>query len=202
MSRFLALLLAVFLGPGVVLAQPKLWGNLTAGEFAVGFRAFWTSDPGRTFTYKFADGTRYDETRPARPILVNVWYPAQAGGTPMREGDYLDFDPADGSLLSRYAKDLIAQNRSVIATDVVDKSLEEMDAAGKAGFENYLKAETKAVRGAPPAAGRFPVVVYIQGYGSSLQDNSAACEFLASHGALACALSPTSQVSLIASLPL
>ena len=39
-----------------------------------------------------------------------------------------------------------------------------------------------AVKDAPGSKGRFPVIVYIQGYGSSLHDNSGLCEYLASHG--------------------
>lgn len=163
-------------------AQPKLWGNLTPGEYGVGFRSFWITDSGRTFTYKFADGKPYAPERSGRPILVNVWYPALHGGTPMPESGYLDFDPGKDSPIRRYARDLATANREVIARDVIGKPLAELDAAAKASLEDFLKFETKAVRRAAASTGRFPLAIYIQGSGSSLQDNATLCEYLTSHG--------------------
>jgi len=144
------------------LAQPKLWGDLKK-ESEVGFKSFWTADPTRTFHHPSLDGPR-----PPRPILVNVWYPAErAEGPPMTEGDYLQI----GQPNDRFAAALAKKNLETVTQDV-----------GKATTDAYLHFETAAHRDAPPVPGKFPVVVYISGYGSSFQDNCTLCEYLASHG--------------------
>jgi pimeloyl-ACP methyl ester carboxylesterase len=48
-----------------------------------------------------------------------------------------------------------------------------------------LDTPTACVRNAPPAEGRFPLVIYHSGHGSSFGDNSVLCEFLASYGFVA-----------------
>ncbi len=158
--------------------QPLLWGELKPGAYAVGFKSYWALDSTRTYDYKFSDGSLYGEQRPPRPILVDVWYPALPGeaARPMSEGGYLDFVPAQPSLLTRFAQDLVRKNREVIAGDVLGS------AAKSKPLDDFLSTPTAAFRNAKPAPGRFPLAVYIQGYGSSLQDNSALCEYLASHG--------------------
>lgn len=177
--RRLIFLVAVLLASsGIGVCQAPLWGDLQAGKFRVGFRSYWLSDPSRTYNYRFSDGSNYGDKRPARPILVNVWYPAiqKETGSPLHEGNYLDFVPEGQSLLSRFARDLAAKNREVIASDVMGSS-----ATGDR-LSEFLQTPTAAFRGAEPAPGQFPLAIYIQGYGSSLQDNSALCEYLASHG--------------------
>ena len=58
-------------------AAPPLWGGLTPGSHAVGFRATWELDHGRTYNMTFSDKTRYAAGKAPRPILINTWYPAE-----------------------------------------------------------------------------------------------------------------------------
>ena len=164
---------------GTAFCQSILWGGLKPGPYAVGFRSSWSQDPSRTYGYKFGDGTSYGANRPPRPILVNVWYPAVSPDTaPMREGDYLEFVSKDDSLLSRFARELVTKNQTVIASDVFGSK----PAPSPGTVQDFLQTSTFAHRNAAAAAGQFPLLIYIQGYGSSLQDNSALCEYMASNG--------------------
>lgn len=163
-------------------AQYPLWGDLKPGKYAIGFRSFWTSDPARTFAFKFSDGSRFGPGRQPRPILIDVWYPAQNKGRTMRESDYLGFLVKGKSSLARFTHDLAGINREVVSHDVVGKALRELTKEDRGKLDRYLGFPVAAIRNGLPLKGKYPVVVYVQGYGSSLQDNSALCEYLASNG--------------------
>jgi predicted dienelactone hydrolase len=49
-------------------------------------------------------------------------------------------------------------------------------------LDQFLDTLTPCIRNAPHAEGKFPLVIYHSGNGSSFEDNSVLCEFLASHG--------------------
>jgi|GEM_PF-1945550 len=169
--------LALWMGVSAAFGQSVLWGNLKPGEFGTGFHSRWIFDSSRTYHYRFSDGSDYGQGRTPRPILVNEWYPSAAknGTHPMAESVYLDLDPGDGSPLGPFARELRRINEDIISGDVAEKP-------NRPALEAFLKTPMAAERDAAAAPGKFPVVIYIQGYGSSLQDNTGLCEFLASHG--------------------
>jgi dienelactone hydrolase len=150
---------------------------LPAGPHPVGFRATWTFDPARPYRTEFDDGKTYAGPR---PILVNVWYPAAAGGAATNRAAYLQ--PPDGPGVTALAAGLAAYVRDITASDAfgADEALLPDDARRR--FAGYLAAPLTAVRDAAPAGGRFPIVVYHAGNGSSYADNAELCEYLASHG--------------------
>src|SRR5271165_6744133 len=69
---------------------PPLWGGLELGPYAVGFRTAWELDSSRTYNMSFADMTMYADGKAPRPILINVWYPAErtADARMMSHGGY------------------------------------------------------------------------------------------------------------------
>lgn len=179
-----ALLVLVLAAP--VLAQERpLWGELAAGPHPVGFRSFWEVDPARDYQTSFADGTRYADGEAPRPILVNVWYPSEPApdAEHMPHRGYLEILSADPRL-ERFSKELIAYEEDVIAQWTIGKPVSALDEGDAEAFDELLDSPTACVRDAPAAAGRFPLVVYHAGYGSSYEDNSVLCEYLASHGYL------------------
>ena len=143
------------------------WGDLDHGPHAVGFESHWDFDTSRAYSYGGIET--------ARPVLVNVWYPALASDAPaMPHGDYFEIISTDPRL-AEFSRALVDYERGVLREYVVgDISDEELDA--------FLTTPTAARRGAAPAAGRFPVVQYHGGFGSSFEDNSVLCEYLASWG--------------------
>jgi dienelactone hydrolase len=150
---------------------------LPAGPHHIGFRATWMFDPARPYHTAFDDGKTYSGPR---PILVNIWYPAAAGGAPMSRATYLQ--PPDAPSVHALAAGLAAYVRGITANEAFGDDEDKLSADGRHRFAAYLAAPLAAVRDAAPASGRFPVVIYHAGNGSSYADNAELCEYLASHG--------------------
>lgn len=163
--------------------EPAFWGELQQGPYAVGFSSSWRLDHGRTYAATFDDGSVYGTEKAPRPILVNIWYPAlrtEAGRT-MRHRDYLEIGSEDPAITG-FAGALARYNLRVIAEEITGESPEDLDQATTKRLEELLSTPTAAARGAAPASGRFPIVIYHSGHGSSYEDNAVLCEYLASHG--------------------
>jgi dienelactone hydrolase len=185
MTRRLVLAgLLVIASPGVMGAQPSpLWGKLTPGPHAVGYTSSWQFDYSRRHNTTFADKSTYATGKSPRPILVNLWYPARkAGGAEsMPHRRYLNIRSHE-PLLAKFSAELAKYNHGVIAREVIGKPPAELTAREKALLEQLLDTPTACEWNATPAPGRFPLVIYHAGAGSSFEDNSVLCEFLASHG--------------------
>jgi pimeloyl-ACP methyl ester carboxylesterase len=170
--------------PGLANAQtPPLWDKLPPGPYAVGFRTSWQLDYSRRYNMTFDDMTTYAAGKAPRPILMNVWYPADkvGGAKRMPHRDYLKIREAD-PLLAKFSTKLVEFNREVIAKEVMQKPAKELAEREKLLLDQFLDTPTACVRNGTPAEGRFPLVIYHSGHGSSFEDNSVLCEFLAGHG--------------------
>lgn len=179
----IALLAVVFVLPAQA-RERALWGELQPGPFDVGFRSHWELDATRDYDTRFADGSRYATSgRAPRPILVNAWYPADAqdGARRMPHRGYLEIPAAD-ERLERLSRELATYEGNVIAEWTLGKLPSAFDEADTEAFEQLLDTATACIRDAAPADGCFPLVIYHAGYGSSFEDNSVLCEYLASHG--------------------
>jgi hypothetical protein len=160
-------------------AKAPLWGKLSPGPNAVGFRALWQLDYSRRYNMTFGDKRTYSTGKAPRPILVNIWYPAKTAGNdkPMRHRDYLEIQSAEPRLakfsaaLANYVRNLYAQGLPDKSTDKEKRVLDEL-----------LDTPTACFRNANATEGKFPLVIYHSGYGSTFEDNSILCEYLASHG--------------------
>lgn len=175
---------AAGISPALLAQELPLWGGLEPGSHAVGFESRWELDHGRTYDTVFADGTHYAAGKASRPILVNVWYPAQPVGEPetMSHGEYLDIG-SDDPRLARLALALTRYAHGVLIEWMMGRSHPDaMDDWDHAELERILALPTASIRDATPARGRFPLVVFHSGYGSSFEDNAVFCEYLASHG--------------------
>ncbi len=163
--------------------EPLLWGGLQPGPHAVGFKSLWRLDDSRRYNMTFDDQTTYAPGKAPRPILVNLWYPTGgvAADRRMPHRDYLDIR-SDDPLLAKFSARLADYNRSVIARELLGKPAQELTDRERFLLDQFLDTPTSCVRAAPPAEGRFPLVIYHAGHGSSFEDNAVLCEFLASHG--------------------
>ena len=136
-----------------------LWNDLRAGSYAVGFRIVQVEDPSRGW-----------EREGARPIPMSVWYPATAG-------------PA--AALMPFDDYVIAYgDRRVVDKEALRAAYAAQWFAGepRAKVDELLRTQTAVRRDAPAAAGRFPLVIYAPGYGSTPLTHTVTLEFLASHG--------------------
>src|SRR5947199_8741711 len=98
--------------------SPPLWHKLEPGAHAVGFKSYWHLDYSRRYNKTFDDGTTYATGKAPRPILVNVWYPAQHNGDGKRmpHGDYLKIQ-SEHPQLKRFSAVLAEYNHAVIARE-------------------------------------------------------------------------------------
>jgi hypothetical protein len=170
--------------PGFAAAQsPPLWGKLSPGSYGVGFRTVWQLDYSRRYNTTFADKTTYATGKAPRPILINIWYPAKAAGNgkTMRHRDYLDVRSAEPSL-AKFSGALSDYVLGSYAQELQAKPDKETLDREKRLLDDLLNTPTPCVRDAAAAEGQFPLVIYHAGAGSTFDDNSVLCEFLASHG--------------------
>jgi pimeloyl-ACP methyl ester carboxylesterase len=164
-------------------AGPPGWGTLTPGPFTVGFKSSWRLDPSRAYNRVFGDKTTYASGKSPRPMLINMWYPAEPAKNlePMPHRGYLDIRSTEPQF-SKFADELIGYEQDVVCTEIMRKRKQELTGAERRLLEGLWNAVTAAVRNAPPVGRRFPLVIYHSGGGSSFEDNAVLCEFLASHG--------------------
>src|SRR4051812_15796897 len=168
--------------PSLAAAQsPPLWGKLSPGSHAVGFKTLWRLDDSRRYDMTFGDKTTYSPGKAPRPILVNIWYPARTADNARRMAhrDYLEIRTAEPPL-ARFSAELAAYNRAVIAQEIMGKPPGELADREKLLLDRFLDTPTPCVRDAAAEEGKFPLVIYHAGHGSSFEDNSVLCEFLAS----------------------
>jgi dienelactone hydrolase len=167
----IALLAALLTMPPGAQAQSRpLWGSLEPGDYDVGFRRLWDADRARIWPRSAALDSL--EGNIARPIRVDVWYPAECDGAqPMPLGGYVNID-SPGPVFD----DL------VFLTHRWDEYSYRGLAEDSTSYDRLMSTETAACFGATAAPGRFPVVVYSAGWFNRAPDNTIIAEFLASHG--------------------
>ncbi|MEM9149454.1 MAG: hypothetical protein AAGB19_03245 [Cyanobacteria bacterium P01_F01_bin.3] len=168
-----------------------LWGELSPGRYAVGFRSFIASDFSRRYVYPTAQSFECCDI--PRPIAIQVWYPThspaqtsaetdkQMGAPYMPYGDYLKMN-AEEAHLEDFAQQLSefilnSHCREEMGSQLADLSPEDADA-----FKHFLQMPTACVANAPLPETAFPLLIYHAGLGGSIVDNPTLLEFIASHG--------------------
>ena len=133
------------------------------GTHAVGLTIVEQYDNSRGFEYRTDDlGKPYPGKR-TRPLQTLVWYPAEHGNAKaMTVGDYLSIT---GTELS------FGRPKPSIKED-----------EWRSALSLTLPIPLWAVRDAPLASGRFPLIIYAPGASEVAWDNADLCEYLASYG--------------------
>ena len=176
-------LLMVLLGTSAFPQTYPFWENLELGTYTVGFQTSWQLDYSRSYNIQFKDSTYYARSKAPRPILVSMWYPGQKVPTAeaMVQNNYLDLLSKE-PLLNNFSRHFIDYSRDIIAKDLIGKSEGSFSDQEKKVWQQYLLSPSFAFKDIPPAKGKFPLIIYRSGSGSSYEDNAILCEFLASHG--------------------
>ncbi|HKS28169.1 MAG TPA: dienelactone hydrolase family protein [Pyrinomonadaceae bacterium] len=179
-SRLLLALALTLFGHATTRAQSfPLWGGLQPGAYTVGYRAAIMHDRSRIFIpERNYEGRIYKGER-SRPLLIQIFYPAEGSSNSARMAyrDYLSFTgttPAAATV----AKGLRQRTEGI--HDFYQGRYLEAYRTGL--YERLMSMQTAAVRDAPAAKGRFPVIIYGGGAGLSTDENIVLWEFLASHG--------------------
>lgn len=145
-----------------------------AGSYPVGFQMVKQYDYSRSSLPAIdIDTGKPREGELARAMQTLVWYPAKSGGQSMTYADYLD------TAASR-------RDFSLSDAQVAQKTEQFINQPGKALTPAQRRAEAAspvwARRGATPAAGKFPLVIYAPGANGAAHENAELCEYLASQG--------------------
>jgi hypothetical protein len=162
--------------------EPLLWGGLKPGPNAVGYRSLYRLDHTRQYDPELATDPTKPPVHKPRPIYIRVWYPAKkSDAKAMEYRQYLDVS-SDDAIIAPFAKRLSRHVVNVVSEETVGKEPAYRSPAETAAFERLLATKTIAVKDAPPAEGRFPVVIFHPGLGGVPDDSSVLFELLASHG--------------------
>jgi dienelactone hydrolase len=183
LSLFVALVFV--LGANTAAAEESLiWGSLPPGPHAVGFRAQEERDSARVERPGVTLEGAPQRVPITRQLNITMWYPAAPGATraPMRFREYLGF--LDELFDAR------SEDRRVIASAAERErsGLHALSTWGIFGgtpvsaWAPVLEARMRAIRDAPPASGRFPVVLAAPGGDGTAAYTADTCEYLASHG--------------------
>lgn len=176
---FYFVVIAFFLFTIEVNATSPLWGDLKPGNYAVGYRVMHLFDrshvfmPERDYEGKVFTGER------SRPLQIQIFYPARfsARAAKMSYGDYLNVK-ANTPVAAKVAENLRQRTRA-IHEYFQDLYLKDQ----KNGlYEKLMKMPTTAIRNAPAATGKFPIVLFAGGASHSTDENVVLWEYLASHG--------------------
>lgn len=171
--RKAAVFVVLFYSASAAAASSPLWGPLQPGRYAVGFQQWNRFDYTRPYWM-----ARDMEGKPrtferARPMRISIWYPAKQSGAPaLTLGDYINMMGAEDRLDVPVAE----QQRTGRAVFYRFPPIRDLTTEQRAKLEAFPSA---AQRNAPPAPGKFPLVLYSLGSASFAHVTP---EYLASHG--------------------
>jgi len=150
-------------------SRAPLWGDLSAGPYAVGFRTIYQFDRTRTWRVTRGYEKPFSPDSNGRPIRISIWYPAVLGARSrqMRFADYVR--PAGPKEFAEL--NTIVEMREKEASSYRDR------------WSDVLRTPVNAYADAAPAGGRFPLALYAGGLDSTGTTTVfVLAEYLASHG--------------------
>jgi hypothetical protein len=149
--------------------RSPLHGDLQAGPHRVGFTILKLTDPSRpTSADRDASGAPVAMSSRARPIDVHVWYPAAATTAPAMTAREYAIAHLPAGAIAAVDERLTGLRRFLGQFGTVTDD----------AWERLLATPLDGVREAPPAAGRFPLVIgQLRPFSTTVTS-----EYLASHG--------------------
>src|SRR5215813_11848265 len=89
MRNKLFLFLMILVAGNVFGNDSQFWGSLKAGQYSAGFQVINQYDYSRPYIRKYDYEGKMASGERGRPIQINIWYPAKAGGKAMTLSDYV-----------------------------------------------------------------------------------------------------------------
>jgi hypothetical protein len=174
---------------------PEQYGDLKCDKYTVGFKSICVFDTTRKYDLSCGDTLIAAKTKElGRPILMNIWYPATKSNTsPLKIKDFFDFPTSESTkIFFKNLNDFQYKNSKVYAVEQNmtkkdfplegDTSLAERNRKRNLIFETYINSPTLSFRNALPIEGDFPIIIYHQGLGGTMDENFILLEYLASNG--------------------
>jgi dienelactone hydrolase len=133
------------------------------GTHAVGLKIVEQYDNSRSFGYRTDDLGKPYQGKRSRPLQTLIWYPARpSDAKAMTVGDYVNITGTELTFGRPQSSTRVEEWRSAVGLT--------------------LRTPLWAVRDAPLAPGRFPLIIYAPGASEMAWSNADLCEYLASHG--------------------
>lgn len=172
-GRLFVLVVAPLVASPVSAQDHPVWGRLEPGPHPVGFRVEYSRDPARP---------EWTAEQAGRLMQVATWYPARsAAGEPVTIREYIDLQESGLLEDDRRAEGILTEGqREHLANEWATWGI--MTGVDRARWNALLDTPMRAVLGAAPAEGRFPVLLMLQGASGSVADQMGTAEYLASHG--------------------
>ncbi|HJV89868.1 MAG TPA: alpha/beta fold hydrolase [Holophagaceae bacterium] len=150
------------------------FAKLQRGPMAVGWTVVRQFDYSRAYLKPVDLVTGRPVTaEPARPMQMLIWYPAKAGGAPVRYADYLATEATD---------QVFDQSKADLANFLDKQHRNAVARLGGAQARAMFEQSMWAVKDASPIQGKFPIVIYGPGVGGVAHEVADLAELLASHG--------------------
>jgi pimeloyl-ACP methyl ester carboxylesterase len=143
------------------------------GAYAVGLRVIRQYDDTRLYTSRIGSGDKAVALEGKRPVQTLVWYPARASAPTITNADYLRISRSEDNF-SLQPQEIERRVNAWISARSAHMSREMV--------QQELQSGMWAQMDAAPAPGKFPLVIYAPGFGSSAHENADLCEYLASRG--------------------
>jgi len=162
--RIFAALLALSIGSGSAFAASQIssFQFLQApGPYPVGLNVVDQYDRSRAYPTSTRNSSKASVGENTRPMQTLIWYPALKGaGKPMTVDDYAQ----------------------LAETEIHFNAPDDKENRWRLLLKASLDIPLWAVRGAKPAKGHYPVLIYAPSDSSVSWENADLCEYLASHG--------------------
>lgn len=167
---------------------PEMWGNLEMGQYDIGFKSIEKYDYSRVYQAKYDYFGNTVEGNRARPIQINIWYPAAntENEYAMVYGEYAYSYPDDDTFIDILSQ---LQNREINHLNRIFMA----DGLTRSFMDNSMAA----VKDAQPAEGEFPLIIYHPHLTSTYLENVVLCEYLASHGFIVATSHPIGHTNLM-----
>jgi hypothetical protein len=192
---FIILVWASNLPNTIAQVLPEYYGDLKCGKYTVGFKSICVFDKARKYDLSCGDSSIVIQNKElGRPILINMWYPAiKTNTSSLKIKDFFDFPSSESTMVFfKKLNDFQYKNSKLYAVDQNirkndfnfsdDTSLTERNRIRNVIFESYINSPTISHRNAKLIEGDFPIIIYHQGLGGTMDENILLLEYLASNG--------------------
>jgi dienelactone hydrolase len=164
--------------------ENSLWGELKAGPYSVGFKRIYELDYSRTYTMQYIDSTSIVSEKEPRPMIINIWYPAENEGnrSPMKYEEYFNFKCND-SKWKLFLERIKKFNNNAIQEYSFSGGQNKSEKSIQLNLlQQLLKTNTACFKDAKAVSNKFPLIVYHPGIGGTIEESSLMCEYLVSYG--------------------
>src|SRR3989344_669648 len=177
--KFTFCLSILFACVSVIAQTTMLYPKLEKGEYNVGYKTIIEFDGSRTYKLNYPKDT--SSVNDPRPIIINIWYPANISKADqsMLYGDYIKI-PTQDPKLKTFLKRI--EDYNALSSSQCMFDADDLDDEQKKMIPKHLKQAIEVFKNAAPVNNKFPLVIYHPGLGGTLNDNTVLCEYLASHG--------------------